>query len=82
MPAIVAVNLLVHVFARRYALGADKAKGWLGSVVHAGSQAVRGIPNMGMAKPSLTDCSVDEFKTIPDSSAFAKQDMETLYGQS
>lgn len=40
------------------------------TVLYAGSEAARGIPKMGIARPELADSSVEEFASIADGSKF------------
>ncbi|CAD0186265.1 hypothetical protein RUESEDTHA_03172 [Ruegeria sp. THAF57] len=40
------------------------------TILYAGSEAARGIPKMGMHRPSLSDGTVDEFKSIADGTKF------------
>ncbi|MES0807855.1 SDR family NAD(P)-dependent oxidoreductase [Roseibium sp. SCPC15] len=50
------------------------------TVLYAGSEAARGIPKMGIAKPVLETSSVNEFASIADGSKFnAKSDPLELY---
>lgn len=51
------------------------------TVIYAGSEAARGIPKMGVAKPELTNASVDEFVAIANGSQFGvKADPLDIYG--
>lgn len=51
------------------------------TVLYAGSEAARGIPKMGVAKPELKHASTEEFMTIADGSKFgAKADPLDVYG--
>ena len=51
------------------------------TILYAGSEAARGIPKMGVAKPELKSASVDEFVSIADGSLFGpKADPLDIYG--
>ena len=51
------------------------------TVLYAGSEAARGIPKMGVAKPELESASVEEFASIADGSKFGpKADPLDIYG--
>lgn len=43
------------------------------TVLYAGSEAARGIPKMGIAKPELEDSSVEEFISIANGSKFGPE---------
>lgn len=64
---IVASNLLGHVFLINELLKQSKLTG---VVLYAGSEAIRGVPKLGMEKPKLQSGSVDEFVSICDGSFF------------
>lgn len=73
-----AVNVLGHVVLLDELLKANK----LSKVaVYAGSEAARGVPVMGMKRPSLKTSSVAEFASIIDGSFFGdKVDPMSAYG--
>lgn len=51
------------------------------TILYAGSEAARGIPKMGVAKPDMKNHSVDEFITIANGDKFgAKADPLNVYG--
>lgn len=51
------------------------------TVVYSSSEAARGIPRMGVAKPDVVDASVDEFAAIANGSKFGpKADPLAIYG--
>ncbi len=51
------------------------------TVVYSSSEAARGIPRMGVAKPDVEDASVEEFTAIADGSKFGpKADPLAIYG--
>lgn len=51
------------------------------TVVYSSSEAARGIPRMGVAKPDLKDTSVEEFAAIANGSKFGpKADPLAIYG--
>ncbi|USD64291.1 SDR family NAD(P)-dependent oxidoreductase [Vibrio sp. SCSIO 43136] len=51
------------------------------TILYAGSETARGIPKMGIAKPELSNSSVDEFASIANGSKFgAKADPMDIYG--
>lgn len=72
-----AVNVLGHVALVEGLIAAGKLQG---TVVYVGSEASRGIPAMGMARPDLQNSSVDEFATIADGTMFRKFDPMEAYG--
>jgi NAD(P)-dependent dehydrogenase (short-subunit alcohol dehydrogenase family) len=64
---IFAANVLGHVVLLDELIKAGR----LGQVaVYVGSEAARGVPMMGMAKPALSSSSADEFASICDGSFF------------
>ena len=64
---IFATNVLGHVTLVNELL----ERGLLTStVLYAGSEAARGIPKMGIARPALVDSSVEEFVSIADGTKF------------
>lgn len=64
---VFASNILGHVTLVNELL----KKGLLTStVLYAGSEAARGIPKMGIARPTLENSSVEEFVSIADGSKF------------
>ncbi|MEM1428278.1 MAG: SDR family NAD(P)-dependent oxidoreductase [Pseudomonadota bacterium] len=51
------------------------------TVLYAGSEAARGIPKMGVAKPDMTASSAEEFATVADGSKFGPDaDPLDVYG--
>lgn len=72
-----AVNVLGHVALVEGLIAADKLRG---TVVFVSSEAARGIPSMGMARPDLESSSVDEFAAIADGTWFDKFDAMKAYG--
>ncbi|MEM7300129.1 MAG: SDR family NAD(P)-dependent oxidoreductase [Pseudomonadota bacterium] len=51
------------------------------TVLYAGSEAARGIPKMGVARPEISSASVEEFTAIADGSKFGpKADPLDVYG--
>ena len=51
------------------------------TVLYAGSEAARGIPKMGVAKPDMQSSSADEYASIADGSKFGKEaDPLDIYG--
>jgi len=72
-----AVNVLGHAALVDGLIAAGKLRG---TVVYVGSEASRGIPAMGFARPDLKTNSVDEFATIADGSMFPKFDAMKAYG--
>ncbi len=72
-----AVNVLGHVVLVNALIAAEKLTQ---AVVYVGSEAARGIPAMGMARPALPNSSVDDFAAIADGSAFPKFDAMVAYG--
>jgi len=73
-----AVNLLGHVVLFDELVKAGKLTG---VALYAGSEAARGIPKMGMKRPSLKTSSVDEFASVCDGSIWnGKLDPMVAYG--
>ncbi|MEM7031422.1 MAG: short-chain dehydrogenase, partial [Chloroflexota bacterium] len=73
-----AVNVLGHVVLFDELM---KAKKLTKVALYAGSEAARGIPQMGMKQPTLQTSSVDEFAAICDGSFFGEKfDPMTAYG--
>jgi len=72
-----AVNVLGHAALIEGLIAARKLTG---TVVYVSTEAVRGIPAMGFARPNLPNSSVDDFAAIADGSAFKKIDPMTSYG--
>ena len=75
-----AQNVLGHVVLLETLLAEDR----LGEVaVFAGSEAARGIPKMGLKRPSFVSNSADELATVIDGSYFAvgKPDFNLAFGQ-
>ncbi len=74
---IFAANVLGHVVLVDALLARQLVTS---TVVYAGSEAARGIPKMGIARPALTSASVAEFASIADGSKFgAKGDPLGIY---
>lgn len=75
---IFAVNLLGHTVLTNELLKAGKLTK---TAVYAGSEAARGVPEMGMKRPNLTSSSVDEFAGIASGSVYASvKDATVPYG--
>lgn len=75
---IFAVNLLGHVVLTNELLEADKLTK---VALYAGSEAARGVKEMGMKRPDLKTSSVEEFASICDGSFFGKtKDATVPYG--
>ncbi len=75
---IFAVNLLGHVVLTEELLKAGKLTQ---TALYAGSEAARGVKEMGMQRPDLKSSSVDEFASICDGSFFGKTKDATIpYG--
>lgn len=73
-----AVNLLGHVVLAEELL---KAKKLTKVALYAGSEAARGVKEMGMAAPDLKTSSIDEFASICDGSMFGdNSDSQVPYG--
>ncbi|MEE6139060.1 SDR family NAD(P)-dependent oxidoreductase [Mycobacterium sp. 050128] len=73
-------NVLGHVVMLENLL-ADGAL--TNTAVLVGSEAARGVPSMGMARPTFTDHSVEEFAGVIDGSFFKQRKFNTFlaYGQ-
>lgn len=75
---IFAVNLLGHVVLTEELLKAGKLTH---TVLYAGSEAARGVKEMGMKRPDLETSSEDEFAAICNGSYFGKvKDATIPYG--
>ena len=77
---VFATNVLGHVVLLETLLAEDR----LGEVaVLAGSEAARGLPKLGMKRPSFVSTSADELATVIDGSYFAvgKADFNLAFGQ-
>ncbi len=77
---IFAANVLGHVVLLEELL----ADGALVDVaVLTGSEAARGVPKLGIPRPTFTDQSADEFATVIDGTFFgdAKPNLRLAYGQ-
>jgi NAD(P)-dependent dehydrogenase (short-subunit alcohol dehydrogenase family) len=73
-----AVNLLGHVVLTQALLDSNKLTQ---VALYAGSEAARGVKEMGMKVPELKTSSIDEFATIADGSFFGdNQDPQIPYG--
>ena len=71
------VNVLGHVVLVDELIAANKLTQ---TAVYVSTEAARGIPVMGMARPALKSSSVDDFVAIADGSMFAKFDPMVAYG--
>lgn len=67
---IFASNVLGHAALLEQLIAAD---GLTGSAVLVGSEAARGVPKLGLSRPSFAEHSVDEFASVIDGSFFAGQ---------
>ncbi|GHB44539.1 hypothetical protein GCM10007094_37340 [Pseudovibrio japonicus] len=67
---IYAVNLLGHVVLVDEMLDRQLITS---TVLYAGSEAARGIPKMGVARPTLSAASVDEFRAMADGRTFTEK---------
>jgi len=75
---IVAVNLLGHVVLTNELLRAEKLKQ---VALYAGSEAARGVKEMGMKRPDLKSSSVEEFIDIYEGNLYGHQKDATVpYG--
>lgn len=74
---IFAINILGHVVLTEALVETGKLKR---VAVLAGSEAARGIPAVGMARPDLPESSIDDFASIADGSLFSKPDPNVAYG--
>ena len=75
---IFAVNLLGHVVLTEELIKAQKLTK---VALYAGSEAARGVKEMGMKRPELSTSSVDEFASICDGVFFGKvKDATIPYG--
>lgn len=75
---IFAVNLLGHVALTEQLIAANKLTQ---VVLYAGSEAARGVKEMGMKRPDLKTSSEDEFASVCDGSFFGKVTDATIpYG--
>jgi len=75
---IFAVNLLGHVVLTEELLKANKLTK---VALYAGSEAARGVKEMGMKRPELKTSSIDEFTAICDGTLFgSKKDATVPYG--
>ena len=72
-----AANVLGHVALVDGLIAAGKLRG---TVVFVSTEAVRGIPAMGFARPDLKHSSVEEFVSIADGSYFKSFDAMKAYG--
>jgi NAD(P)-dependent dehydrogenase (short-subunit alcohol dehydrogenase family) len=73
-------NVLGHVVLLENLLAAGALTN---TAVLVGSEAARGVPSMGMARPTFTDHSVEEFASVIDGSFFKQHKFNTFlaYGQ-
>lgn len=75
---IFAVNLFGHTVLTQELIAADKLKQ---VALYAGSEAARGVEEMGMKRPNLPTSSESEFASIIDGSFFGKVSDATIpYG--
>lgn len=75
---IFAVNLLGHVVLTEELLKANKLKQ---VALYAGSEAARGVEEMGMKRPALKSSSIEEFASIGDGSFYGPtKDATVPYG--
>lgn len=75
---IFAANVLGHVVLVDELL---KRQLVTSTILYAGSEAARGIPKMGVAKPELENASIDEFAAIANGDKFGpKADPLDIYG--
>jgi len=75
---IFAANLLGHVVLVKEMLERQLVTS---TILYAGSEAARGIPKMGVAKPELSNRSAEEFASIANGKKFgAKADPLNIYG--
>jgi len=77
---IFASNVLGHVILLDGLIGAGKLRR---AAVFAGSEAARGVPKLGMKRPTLATFSADEFASLCDGDYFRgrKPDGTLAYGQ-
>lgn len=75
---IFSVNLLGHALLFEELIAAGKIKQ---HVLYAGSEAARGVPEMGMKQPSFKTSSIDEFIALADGSLYKdSKDPTDSYG--
>jgi NAD(P)-dependent dehydrogenase (short-subunit alcohol dehydrogenase family) len=76
-----ATNVLGHVLMIDELLKQNKLQEG-SSILFAGSETARGVPNMGQPAPKLSSGSVEEFKSIIDGTYFGEKDntFEETYG--
>ncbi len=77
---IFASNVLGHVALLEELIASDSLAA---SAVLVGSEAARGVPKLGIKRPTFSERSVDEFVSVIDGSFFAdrKVDASLAYGQ-
>lgn len=77
---IFASNVLGHALLVEQLIATDALTG---SAVLVGSEAARGVPKMGLKRPTFTEHSVTEFARVIDGSFFAGQKADDVlaYGQ-
>jgi NAD(P)-dependent dehydrogenase (short-subunit alcohol dehydrogenase family) len=63
------INVLGHVVLAESLIEDGKLSG---SVIYGGSEATRGVPEMGIKHVKLTESSVEEFKTVADGTLMMK----------
>ena len=69
-----AANLLGHVLLVDELICAGKISGEAATVIYAGSESARGIPEMGLKQPKLESGSVEEFTSICTGSFFTEDE--------
>ena len=77
---VFALNLLGHM---ELLDGLLRSKKLTGTALYVGSEAARGVPKMGIAKPTFASSSVDEFVRVGNGEFFVgkKSDIWLAYGQ-
>ena len=70
----IAVNLLGHVLLIDDLIKGNKISGKAASVIFAGSESSRGVPEMSLPSPKLESGSIEEFMRICDGSFFTKEE--------
>jgi NAD(P)-dependent dehydrogenase (short-subunit alcohol dehydrogenase family) len=77
---VFAANVLGHAALLEQLIAAGALTG---SAVLVGSEAARGVPKLGLSRPTFAEHSVDEFASVIDGSFYAgrKDDAGRAYGQ-
>jgi NAD(P)-dependent dehydrogenase (short-subunit alcohol dehydrogenase family) len=77
---VFAANVLGHALLLEQLIAANALTG---SAVLVGSEAARGVPKLGLSRPTFAEHSVDEFAGVIDGSFYAgrKDDAGRAYGQ-